>query len=245
MFVTINQVRAQEQVEKMETDRPDQTEASTVVPKGILQIEAGYLFQKNRQNNIEYKTHAYPAALFRVGLLGRVELRVQSALKDSVIENSIRRKLKGLGPLSVGTKVKLWEEQGFRPEAALLLMVALPVGNSAFRPDKAEPQFRLALKNSLTETLDINYNLAYSWVEGNHEPAYSINLNNEFSDKFSVFIEAFGSKEEGEKAEHQADAGVLFFPLPNLQFNAAVGFSLYKAAPDYFITTGLAVRLPR
>lgn len=241
----IQQAVAQEKVEKMETDRPDLTEAATVVPKGTLQIESGYFYQKNRQNNTEYKTHAYPAALFRVGVLHWLELRLQGALKDSVIENGTRSKLDGFGPLSVGTKVKLWEEQGVLPEAALLLMVALPVGSVAFRPNMVEPQFRLALKNTLPQGLELNYNLAYGWTDGKSVPAYSANLSNEFSDKLTAYVEAFGSKEEGEKAEHQADIGLLFFPLHNLQLNAAVGFRLNKPAPDYFVTTGFALRLPK
>ncbi|WP_276496446.1 transporter [Pontibacter litorisediminis] len=231
--------------EKIKTDRPDQTEASTLIPKGTVQLEAGYFYQKATAEGLSIRTHAYPTALLRVGVLDRLELRVLSAIRDSVVENGVKLDVDGLAPLNLGLKVKLWEEQGWRPEAALLVRAALPVGSRAFRPDEPEPELRLSLSNEVTDKIEIAYNLTHSWVEGDPRRGYTVSLSGEVHNKLTVFGEVFGNKQKGEKAEHQADAGVLFLLLPHLQLDVAAGAGLNKAAPDFFFTTGIAVRLPR
>ena len=59
----------------MVTDRPDQTESATVVPRGLLQVEMGYLFARDG----DVDGYAVPGTLFRLGLGGRLELRIGHA----------------------------------------------------------------------------------------------------------------------------------------------------------------------
>ncbi len=233
------------QEEKIQSDRPDQSQAPTVVPKHTVQAEIGYQYQRNSEENITVKTHAYPTALVRLGLTDKIELRLQSAWRDSVVVGEPRRKVVGSAPLSVGAKVQLWEEKGWLPEAGIIGMVALPIGSKTFRPDRLEPQFRLAFLHSLTDKLELQYNLVQGWVDGNAMPGYTASLSAEAGDKFTFFAEVFGSKEVGEEAMHQVNGGLLFFPLKLLQLDVAVGHRLNEAAPDFFFTGGLSVRLPR
>lgn len=241
----MQQGQCQDEVPELESDRPDEAEAASLVPKGTALLEAGYYFQKDREDGAEIEMRAYPTALLRLGVLDWLELRVQSALKDSVAERGSRFRTDGFAPLSVGTKIKLWEEQGLRPQAAFMAMVALPVGSRAFRPDNPEPTFRLLLKNSLTDNLDLSYNLVQAWVEGESMQGYAVSLGFEIIDRLTVYGEAFGSKQKREEAEHSVDGGFLFMLLPNLQLDIAAGKALNVAAPNYFITTGFSLRLPR
>jgi hypothetical protein len=228
--------------EKIDADRPDQSQGPAVVPRGLVQLEAGYLYQRHDPRTL---THAYPTGLLRFGLLDGVELRVQGAVKDSVIENGTERHIKGWGPLSFGTKVRLWEGSGWRPEAAIMAMLALPVASEVFKPDNPEPQFNLAFRNELSEKTDLTYNLGYGWTGGDPVRAYGANITRELTDKFTLYLEAFGSKGKGETAEHQADIGLLYLLLPNVQLDVAYGRRVNRAAPHRFVGAGLAVRLPR
>ncbi len=240
----IQPVQAQEN-QKLDSDRPSQGIPSAAVPRNHLQLEAGWQFQKDTRGDAEIKTNAYPTALLRYGLFNKVELRVQGAFKDSVTEDATRKSIKGFGPLGVGALVGLWEEKGLLPEAAFMIMITLPVGKEAFRPEDPEPQLRLSFTNKLTDKTDLNYNLVQGWTGGNKNTGYTVSLSNEVSEKLGVFAEVFGNKESGEKAEHQADAGILIRLLDNLQLDVAAGTQLNKAAPDYFVTAGLTARLPR
>ncbi|MHC2990129.1 hypothetical protein OB13_00350 [Pontibacter sp. HJ8] len=237
-------MQAQEAAGKIQTERPDQTESVKLVPGRSVQLEIGYQFQKNSTQGFDAKLHAYPSALLRFGVLDWLEMRLEGAVQDSIITNGSRRKVTGYGPISLGGKVVLWEEQGLRPKAALLLMVALPVASRDFRPENPEPEVRLALANQLTDKIELAYNLMYGRAEGNNEAGYNLALYGDLTDKFTAFAEVFGSKAETEEAEHQADAGLMFFPRPNLQLDVAAGIGFNKAAPDYFLAAGLALRLP-
>lgn len=232
-------------VPELETDRPDQAEAASLVPRKTIQLETGLYFQEDTEMGVEEKLRAYPSALIRLGVLDWLELRVQSALRDSVVESRRRFRTSGFAPLTVGAKVKLWEEQGLRPQAAIMTMVALPVGSRQFRPDKPDPTFRLLLKNSLSEKMDLSYNLLYGWVDGDAVKGYAVSLGFDISDRLTMYAEAFGDKQEGDNAEHSVNGGIMFMLLPNLQLDVAAGRALNNAAPDYFITTGFSLRLPR
>ncbi|WP_299701566.1 transporter [uncultured Pontibacter sp.] len=233
---------AHAQTDEIDADRPDQSQGPGVVPGRTVQLEAGYFYQKRTQ---QIRTHAYPTALLRIGLLEGVELRIQGAVKDSVIENGTERHIKGWGPLSVGTKVRLWEGSGWRPAAALMAMVTLPLASEVFKPDNPEPQFNLGLANNLSEKMNLTYNFGYGWTGGDPVRSYGANITRELIDGLTLYLEVFGSKGRGETAEHQAGIGLLYLILPNLQFDVAAGGRLNKAAPHSFITSGIALRLPR
>ncbi|MBD1397768.1 transporter [Pontibacter sp. JH31] len=234
--------QAQEEGEKISTDRPDQSQGPVVVPAKTFQLEAGYFYQKQ---NSQVKTHAYPTALLRIGLVKGMELRLQSAWKDSVDASGAERKTKGFGPLSIGTKVHLWEASGWRPEAAVLAMVVLPVGSRAFRPDNPEPQIILSLANELPWKTDLTYNLGYGRADGTSSASYSATMARALTQKLTMYVEVFGSKAKGESAAHQGDLGLLYLLLPNLQLDVAAGRRLNKSAPHSFLASGLSVRLPR
>ena len=245
LFGFVQQGQCQEELPDIETDRPDQAEAASLVPRRTIQLETGLFFQEDTERGVEQKIRAYPTALVRIGVLDWLELRVQSALRDSVVESRRRFRSSGFAPLTVGAKVKLWDEQGLRPQAAIMTMVVLPVGSRQFRPEDPESTFRLLFKNSLSEKFSLSYNLLYGWVEGDPLKGYAVSLGFSISDKLSIYGEAFGDKQRGENAEHSVDGGILFKLLPNLQLDAAAGRALNKAAPDYFITTGVSWRIPR
>lgn len=234
--------QAQEEREELNTDRPDNSQGPSVISRGYVQLEAGYNYQKLNTN---IRTYAYPTALVRIGLLQGVELRLQGAVKDSVIENGSTRHIKGWGPLSVGTKIRLWEESGWRPEAGISAMLALPIASEVFKPDHPEPQFGVAFSNALSDKMDLTYTVGYGWTKGSPVRTYGANITRQFFDKLTLYLEVFGSKEKNETAGHQADVGLLYLLLPNLQVDVAAGRRLNKEAPQHFITTGLAFRLPR
>ena len=74
---------ARAQSAELVTDRPDETESATVVPRGLVQVETGYLF--TRDSGMD--SYAVPGTLARIGLGGRTELRIGHAgLIDSLTE---------------------------------------------------------------------------------------------------------------------------------------------------------------
>ncbi|RDV15892.1 transporter [Pontibacter diazotrophicus] len=249
LFILVKQGNAQEQEEdlgRISTGRPDQTQGTTVVPKSTLQIESGFLYQKNTAEEQETKTHAYPTVSLRYGLLERLELRVDGAFQDSVIrEYNSYRKVNGIGPLGAGFRLYMWKGAGVLPQAALTATVSLPVGNSNMVSNYTDTELRLGFTNTITPDLSLTYTLGYGWVEEGTETKYAFKVSGDLSYRVAVYAEVFGTNAEGSRAAHQADAGVLFIVRQNMQLDVAAGIGLSRAAPDLFITTGYSVRLPR
>src|SRR5689334_1613128 len=69
------------------TDRPDFTESSEVVGRGVLQVESGMTFEGDRQDGDRARAISAPQLLVRVGVTPRFELRFGG---DGFVSQSIR-----------------------------------------------------------------------------------------------------------------------------------------------------------
>ena len=94
----------------IETDRPDQTEAATLVPVGGIQIETG--LAGYTAANGSWTGYTLPTALLRLGLHERFELRVVGQ-RDQVQPNLIDIPETWLVESSwdVGAKVAGWNNE--------------------------------------------------------------------------------------------------------------------------------------
>ena len=114
------------------TDRPDQTESSAVVPAGSFQWECGFSSTWRPTFGGTFRELALPNSLFRVSLHEKFELRVVHQLNrnaqlawgaDDVV-------LEGTSDVQIGTKIQLWQREGSRTEVAYLGHAVLPTGDS-------------------------------------------------------------------------------------------------------------------
>lgn len=237
-------VGASAQSPELVTDRPDQTESATVVPRGLLQVETGYLY--TRDGDVD--SHAAPGTLFRIGLGGRTELRLGHA---GVMGTEGRR---GAGDSELGTKINLIPRaDGWRPELAILGGLSLPTGDSRFSSDGADPSFLVAFAHELAPRLALGYNAGAVWESSTDSPGrdafvvYSLALGIGVTDRLGAFLEVFGDRQFADEiaAGVSADAGLTFLLTDVLQLDVSVGRGLRGPADDLFVGTGLSLRLPR
>ncbi len=239
------------------TDRPDQTESSVVVPKGAWQYELGWTFSRDDEDGVRVETHEVPGTLLRVGLSEKVELRIGwtghierklSAGRFSVGED-------GFGDAELGAKIHLAGERGARPEMAILLSTSVPIGDDAFTSDRLDPAVRLAFAHTLSDSVDLGYNLGLGFDSGLGDDGGRHTLSSAFytlatgfslTDRLGAFVELFGdfpASAAGDPA-HSFDGGFTYLLRPNLQLDLAGGVGLSDAADDWFVGLGVSVRLP-
>ena len=232
------------QTAELVTDRPDQTESATVVPRGLLQVETGYRFTRDGGAG----GHAGPGTLLRVGLGGRTELRLGHA---GVVGGEGRR---GAGDSELGAKINLIPRaDGWRPELALLGGLSLPTGDHGFSSDGADPSFLIAFAHELRPRLALGYNAGAAWESSPDRPdrdafiVYSLALGVSLTDRLGTFLEIFGDRQlTGPVASRTSvDGGLTFLLTEVLQLDFSVGRGLGAAADDLFVGTGLSLRLPR
>lgn len=236
--------------EELVTDRPDQTESSSVVPKGSVQIETGAVLEVKdfADTDPEIKLSQYHLAttLIRYGLTDRLELRFGSEFERDKIQVGSRESVEsGLNGLELAAKLALRDESGFIPEAAVIVSAGLPVGNKDLTGDQVTPGFLLAFSHTLSDKLGLGYNLGGAWDgDQNLETQYRVALGIGLTKSLGGFVEFYGFKPKNVDAQLLFDAGLTYLIFSNLQLDASFGKALTDEAMDWFVSGGVSIRLP-
>ncbi|NIW61709.1 MAG: hypothetical protein GWN24_23410, partial [Nitrospinaceae bacterium] len=183
------------------TDRPSQSDASTLVPPGYLQMEAGYTWSEDDSAGVMTETHSAPNLVMRYGMADWFELRVGW---DGYqwIETDPDLTPDGAGDGQVSAKFYLWQEAGWRPETTLLAGTTLPFGEDGISSDRIDPFFRFLLTHSLPAGFSFSSNLGVTWktlttASGRKDTApdftYTALLGYSVTPNLDGFVEFFGS----------------------------------------------------
>lgn len=231
------------QVEKIDADRPDQTESAVTVPKKWFQFELGFSAQTTTSLENEFQ---HPTLLSKYGLGKRIELRLITTIQTNTYFNIVDKvKETGLSPVEVGTKIALWEEKKFLPKTSLLFHVAIPgLASEKFKADKLAPNFRLSMQNTISKIIGIGYNLGAEWDGFSDGPGWVYTLSPGFniSEKWYGYVEVFGSISKNNKPEHSLDGGFAYCINRNFKVDLSSGFGISKEAPDWYIAIGASFR---
>jgi len=237
---------------ELSTDRPDQSEAPRLVPRGYLQAEAGAMVTRFLEEGpaVGPRTAHTGVAFLRYGLARRLELRAvleEGRGRDRFIQETTQ----GLYPLALGGKVSIVEEQrGLLPEASLVAYVNLPfLARTDSQRRQYNPAFIAAFENKFLERWEIEYNVGWKMdaFDKGYEWMASASLHRELSKKLKLFAEYFAHYPPGDAPLHNWDGGAMYLLADNIQIDAAVGSSI-RAQPqnrNFFGAVGLSARLPR
>jgi outer membrane putative beta-barrel porin/alpha-amylase len=235
---------------EMVTDRPDFTESSEVVGKGIAQLETGMSYEGDGQGDARSRGFTTPQALLRVGLSKRVELRLGG---DGFVSERA-----GVGPSAVhttggsdfdlGMKVRLASQDTAGFDVAIIPILSLPVGSEAFSSGGVDPTVKFTWARSLPAGFDLSGNVnVSSLTQGDarfSQMAYSWSAGHDLVAGWGMYWELYGFS----ALEKDGDYGWTFntgvsHPIgPNRQVDFTVGHALTGAAPDWFVSAGFSVR---
>ncbi|MDY7395938.1 transporter [Aureibaculum sp. 2210JD6-5] len=233
------------------TDRPDQTESPSVVPKGFLQVETGTFFEKVKNNNIENESKTYNTTLLRYGLLENLELRFGLDFMEqsrAISGTKLEDIASGFSPLLLGVKVGITEEKGLLPEIGLLGHLSLPFSASKdYKPENTGVDFRFAFSHTLNEKSSISYNLGAAWGDDSPEAAYVYTLvyGNSITEKLGVYVELYGDMPENNKANHLWDMGFTYLVSDNIQLDISGGTGISRNIQDLLLSAGISFRIPK
>lgn len=234
----------------MVTDRPDQTESPTVVPKGFLQVETGSFYESLEIAGIQEERWVFNTSLLRYGLLENVELRLgwdYEEIATTINDVSLDNVLNGLSPLLLGTKIAIAQEKSGWPEVGFIGHLFLPFSASSdFKPETTGADFRFAFSHTLNERSNISYNLGGEWGDDAAQIAYiyTIAYGYSITDNFGVYAELYGDLPENSSANHLWDAGITYLLSANVQLDATIGSGITDSQ-DILLSAGLSFRIPR
>ncbi len=233
--------------EPLVTDRPDATESSSTVGKGVLQFETGGIYESYENNSIKNENYTYNTMLIRYGILDNMELRLGWDFVEGISKvngNKLDNITSGFSPLLLGMKVDITEENGLMPEIALIGHV-FPVFSAStdYRPEHTGVDFRFSLSHTLSEKSSLGYNIGAEW--GNDSPeatcVYTLAYGYSLTDRFGMYAEVYGDLPEDHSANHYWDAGMTYLVSNDLQLDAYVGTSITEGQ-DILLGIGFSYR---
>lgn len=233
--------------EPLVTDRPDFTEASSTVGRGVTQFELGYTYVRNDDAGTDQ--HSAPELLIRQGLWKDwLELRV--AYTGLAIADSIED-ITGSDDLYLGVKIGLTPQCGCLPEMSIMPQMLVPTGSSSFTNDELLPGVNWLWGWDLNERWAFAGNTQVNRAVDDSQPAaftiwtQSLALSTSLTDRLGVYGEWFGyAAEKGVEGldEQYLSGGMTVLFGNNVQWDFRGGLGLNDDSDDYFVGTGLSLR---
>ncbi|MTI38330.1 transporter [Fulvivirga lutimaris] len=211
------------------TDRPNVTDAVAVIPRGVFQIEAGYLNDKLKFDDGSVTLSTLPNLSFKYGLSDRVELRLLTNYAKLDIKDDINSsEANGMTALTFSSKFALFEQLGAVPKTSLVANFTFPeVGAEAFRTEELNYGFRALFEYNFGRVAWTN-SFGYDWLDfDSHQTTVTTVFSGSLTDKLGAFVEFYmiGS---GEVGSINTDFGLSYLLTNRLQIDCIYGFDLYN-----------------
>jgi len=233
---------AQETRPELVTDRPDFTESSDVVGKGLVQIENGTSLEFDDTGDGRRRTVTAPLGLVRIGVSERVEIRLST---DGFVSAPGAH---GVADLEIGAKVRLLHSDAWGFDAAVIPMFTVPTGSAAMTSGAYDPTLKLTYAKTLGRGFELSGNVNFSRVTDGAEVfgqrAYSVSVGHDLAGGWGAYWEAYGFSrlEKDGAAAWTLDTGVSRGLGRNMQIDIEAGRGITAAAPDWFVGAGFALR---
>jgi hypothetical protein len=230
------------------TDRPDFTESSDVIPRRWLQFESGVTVEWDGSDVFRTRSVSAPAALFRLGLGFRTELRIGA--EGYVIERRETDRTAGYSDVELGAKVRLLQEGPNAFDLSLIPIVSFPAGDAGLSSDGVDPTLKVTWGRGLPAGFSLAGNVNFSWITegGSHfaQQALSLSVNRDIGRGWSGYLEVYGfskvTRTEGAGITVNGGVGRQF--AGRVQIDMEAGHGLTAEAPDWFVGAGFALLLP-
>ncbi len=228
-------------VPEIVTDRPDFTESSEVIPRGWLQFESGVSLDADSA----MRAVGAPAALLRIGLGHRAELRLGA---EGFLSESVRDlRHSGRSDMEVGAKFKVFDQATRGFDFALLPIVSLPTGAAGFSSGGVDPTLKLTWGRDLPSGFGLtgNVNVSSLSEDGSrfHQEAVSVSLGHDLAFGWGGYAELYGFTKMSavDGAGVTVNGGVSRLIGRRVQVDIEAGRGLTSAAADWFVGFGFAV----
>lgn len=212
-------------------DRPGMATGTDVMPLGGIQWETGLAFEHLSGSP---NTFTLNTSYLRYGLTENAELHIGMDLLHC-------NGLSSFSPLTIGTKVKVVEGNGWVPALSFMAnLTSSHIGSPANTPNFLAPQLYLLFQNDITDWLNIGYNVGSEWDGFSAQPTTfaAVCIGANVTEQVGCFIESYNYFVAG-SADCFLDAGVTWTPTRKLQLDLSAAIDL--SAPTNYLWTGIGV----
>jgi hypothetical protein len=254
------------------TDRPDFTDATFSVGKGVTIIESGYTFRRSNTPDTRFTRTQLPEVLLRHGLTDELEFRIKwngyILTEQRDLTTGTRATQFGGDDLILGVKYEVMQQREWLPMLTIVTGSTVPVGTNGVSSYQMQPYFNvvygwgslrwLYLKGStgvdFLKSSDNTRVIQGSLENGPTIVATRDNVS-EWHQSFSLLYQLsprvggfsewfcfFTNNDVDNTASHFIDTGLFIYATPNIQFDVRVGQRLSNRSDTFFTGAGLSVR---
>lgn len=221
------------------TDRPQITEASTVVPCGSLQLENGFAeADSGRKWGLDL-TETWT----RWGVPARGEARfaLPEYFRNAATASGFSS---GASDVVLGYKQQLGPTHGF--DVSVIPSLSFPTGSSGISSHGYDPSLQVPWSRSLSKNWTAAGMFSVAWPTQpsgrNTTGQASVYFDRQITNPWDAWAEYSGSFPQRGGPAHILNMGASYKPTPHQQIDFHFIYGLSAAAPDYSVGLGYSVR---
>ncbi|WP_336518516.1 transporter [Pollutibacter soli] len=219
--------------EKIQTDRPDQSDGASVISNGKFQLESSIIYARIKDSAGSYIS----STLLRYGLFKGFELRAtaeQGKNRDLYISETVQ----GFYPLTIGFKSELLQEKKYTPAISLVGYLQLPFTNHNSKGYYWSPALFLIAEKKIDHLMiDVNVGPKQAAFSNEWSVQFSGDLKYEAGEHLNVFGEYFAQC-DSHQPQHNVDFGVQLLVTKSVELHVAAGSSIHYRPHNYFLSIG-------
>ena len=244
------QAEKEKQRDPINPDRPGIADGSSVVGKGVFQIEVGVQHENHDVAGGGHQRLALTPTLLRYGLDSRYELRVESLGYNGFWQTG-QTALSGYAPVSLGVKLQFQRpsEKNGQLSLGTIARVFAPVGSAGFQTQHTTGDVRLAADWTVAPHWSLNPNLGVGFYESNGSSftalVGALTLSRDLDSRTQAFIDGGVQNPElwGGTTAAILDIGIAFLPTNDTQLDLSIGKGISgTTTPHPFIALGYSIR---
>ena len=247
LLLAVTPVAAQ-QNDEVNPDRPGISTGAETVPRGVLQLEAGGEYARERRAGEPSQRRASVVTTLRYGLLDGLELRIDGepfvALRNGDDATNV-------GDISLGAKWRLLDgaEGTLRPTISLFPSVKLPTAPDPIGTERADFTL-LGLASFGFGRVSLDFNAGVAAIGQRDSDSYLVQAllvaapSVDVTKGLKVFGEIFYASRAERDGEDLVGAtlGATYLLTRDVALDAAVITALAGRGPDYRIQAGVTIK---
>ena len=230
---------AQEELPTVVPDRPGMSWGAEVTPHHKLIWDNGFGFEKTSEGA---HTLTLSSTALRYGLFENTELRVGT---DFLLYNDgdAPEPTFGIAPLFVGTKIKLYEGEGFLPSVGVLAELRSPhVGSKDLLPSHLAPSAYLLFEHAIGERFWLCYNAGLEWNGETAEPTtfLAMALGCYITESLGAFVETYNYLNREDENQYMTELGLTWLVSRRVQLDIEGDLDLKNPGKYYSVGCGVS-----
>lgn len=255
--ILFDAAEADDEDARIETDRREFTQSTTVIQLDHFQLESGYTFIRRTRGEAHESSHTFPESLLRIGTGYATEFRLSYNAAWQFATDEHRD---GSEDFRFSLKTRLNDQDGLVPQAAGILKFSVPTGSDDWSTGHFESGAEYVFGWDIAETWQLYGSTGFStnsrgdFAFAPEFPAHerflvftqSLAIGRDLTKHVHGYAEVFGYFTHG--LEHREinpvffDVGTDFFLSDNFVIDTRFGVGLNQDADDFFVGAGAGFR---